>query len=145
MPEKSLIIALVSAMSGIAGAIIGAGLEKHINKKKILVVDDNPGDLVLICEMLEGHDVTTESNVSDALTRLQGESFDLIITDLSFPEGIDFNYIGAFVEYANVVAVSGLYNERILSSVEKRGALGLVDKLDLSTLNGYVELRNATG
>jgi CheY-like chemotaxis protein len=55
---------------------------------KILLVDDNPGLLVMQRGFLEhgGHVVTTATNGKEAVERAQRESFDVLITDLVMPE-----------------------------------------------------------
>ena len=50
---------------------------------RILCVDDEPGILSLKCSILEaaGHTVTACISVRDALARLRGDAYDLVITD----------------------------------------------------------------
>src|ERR1051325_10635101 len=56
-------------------------------KRKILVVDDEP----FVCEAVkmmlafDGHDVKTANSGKDALTMLEKEKFDLVITDFAMP------------------------------------------------------------
>jgi CheY-like chemotaxis protein len=58
-----------------------------IPTKKILVVDDEP----FVCEAVkmmlafDGHNVTTANSGKEALTRLDSEKFDVIITDFAMP------------------------------------------------------------
>ena len=57
---------------------------------KILVVDDEEGARELFNTILsdEGYDVTLANNGSDALTRMQADAFDLVVTDIKMP-GMD--------------------------------------------------------
>lgn len=54
----------------------------------VLVVEDNPSSLELMRRLLEarGHTVMTAKNGGEALTLLELESFDLVLTDLRMPE-----------------------------------------------------------
>jgi DNA-binding NtrC family response regulator len=57
---------------------------------KILVVDDEEGARELFNTILtdEGYDVTLANNGADALTRMQGDVYDLVVTDIKMP-GMD--------------------------------------------------------
>ncbi len=56
---------------------------------KILVVDDVPAVQVSISATLEaaGHTVSLASSGRQALSRLQDEAFDVVVTDLWMPDG----------------------------------------------------------
>jgi len=62
-------------------------MDKKIN---VLVVDDNPGDIDLLKEMLSPHseinNLFTASKLSDALDIAKGKSPDLVILDLGLPD-----------------------------------------------------------
>jgi CheY-like chemotaxis protein len=55
---------------------------------RVLLVDDDPLIAELVIDMLgmEGHDVDTATNGIEALQRLEGQRYDLIITDLHMPK-----------------------------------------------------------
>ncbi len=57
---------------------------------KILVVDDEEGARELFNTILtdEGYNVTLAVSGEDALTRLKGDAFDLVVTDIKMP-GMD--------------------------------------------------------
>jgi DNA-binding NtrC family response regulator len=57
---------------------------------KILVVDDEEGARELFNTILtdEGYDVTLANNGTDALARMQGDVYDLVVTDIKMP-GMD--------------------------------------------------------
>jgi len=57
-------------------------------RARILLVDDDPliTDLVVDMLAMEGYDVETASDGLEALERLQGQRFDLIVTDLHMPK-----------------------------------------------------------
>ena len=61
----------------------------------ILVVDDEP-DLRTLYELTllrDGFRVTTAANLSSALHALEGQTFDLIITDMRLPDGLGIDLI----------------------------------------------------
>lgn len=55
---------------------------------RLLIVDDDPEIALTLAEMLEpdGHAIDIAGNGAEALERLAGQSFDLIISDLRMPE-----------------------------------------------------------
>lgn len=57
-------------------------------KKKIMVVEDNPMNKVLMKEVLtvNGYDVTEADTGSDAIKKVASEKPDLILMDLNLPE-----------------------------------------------------------
>ena len=59
-----------------------------MQKKKILIVEDNENDLQMVVEYLHGEDyeIITERNGEDALDYMEMEKPDLIILDLILPE-----------------------------------------------------------
>ena len=62
-------------------------VKPEIPAKKILVVDDEP----FVCEAVkmmlafDGHSVKTTNSAKEALTVLESEKFDLVITDFAMP------------------------------------------------------------
>ena len=56
--------------------------------KKILIVDDEPEMRIAITEALkrEGYQTDAAENAPDALLRLEGEAFDLVISDVKMPK-----------------------------------------------------------
>lgn len=57
-------------------------------KKKIMVVEDNPMNKILMKEALtvNGYDVTEAGSGSDAIKKVSAEMPDLILMDLNLPE-----------------------------------------------------------
>jgi signal transduction histidine kinase len=78
-------------ISGAAPAARDANGEKPapaaIKRKRILVVDDEESIQKLLTGVLEmdGHDVTIARNGREALDRIDGASFDLVISDIKMP------------------------------------------------------------
>ncbi|HEX6777171.1 MAG TPA: response regulator, partial [Ktedonobacterales bacterium] len=67
--------------------------QEPVKKGRILVVDDEPGVLMTIQAILkmEGYDVQGATNGQDALSSLQDQPYDLILTDLRLgdDDGLD--------------------------------------------------------
>jgi len=61
--------------------------------KKILIVDDQPGIRVLLQEVLkkEGYDIQTAGSGVEAISLLEAEHFDALLTDMKLPgmNGVD--------------------------------------------------------
>jgi PAS domain S-box-containing protein len=60
-------------------------------RKRVLVVDDEPGLCTLACDWIKalGYDVAGVQSPQDALARLETESFDLLFTDVVMPGDMD--------------------------------------------------------
>lgn len=58
------------------------------DKRQILVVDDSESIREFVSLSLQDHgfEVTTASNGLDAVSKLDGRAFDLLVTDLNMPE-----------------------------------------------------------
>ena len=65
---------------------------------KLLIVDDEPHNLNMICQVLREAleaDLTIAETVSDAISALSNTKFDLVITDIFIPMGKNFReYMG---------------------------------------------------
>ena len=61
---------------------------QHLSPKKahILVVDDNPGDIDILLELLQGYDVRTATDGASALESVAMEKPDLILLDINMPD-----------------------------------------------------------
>lgn len=97
---------------------------------KILLVEDNPGDVLLLQETLaeitfvELKWVHVE-RMADALKCLQSENFDVILLDLALPdsEGLDtFNQIQAQAPLTPIVVLTGMADENLAMRSMQAGA-----------------------
>jgi len=97
---------------------------------KILLVEDNPGDVVIIKEMLKEVDVihfqvTTAGNLEDGLNDLINENFDILLLDLNLPdsEGIEtFNTMNQNARELPIIILTGIADEEIAISSVGKGA-----------------------
>ena len=89
---------------------------------RLLIVDDEPHNLDMICRVLKEAleaDLTIAKTVTEALLALEKQEFDLIITDIFIPMGVNFReHIGprARKYEENMKHLGGL---ALLDSIEK--------------------------
>lgn len=107
---------------------------------RILCIEDNAGDARLLQEMLldAGGDQVTLSQAPDltqALARLQTESFDIILLDLGLPESRGLNTFSRVQEAhpeLPIVVLSGLDDEAVAISAVQEGAQDYLVKKQIS-------------
>jgi PAS domain S-box-containing protein len=98
--------------------------------QKILIIEDNPGDLFLVKEFLKrtalpAFEIFHANTLASALSLLKTNSFRLILLDLFLPdsEGIStFEMIYPLSASAPVIVLTGLVDEKITSEALKKGA-----------------------
>jgi DNA-binding NarL/FixJ family response regulator len=75
---------------------------------RLLLVDDDDSVLSGLSVILEAHEfeVTTASNVTEALKHIAGESFDVLLTDLHMPGAGDGLIVAGAMRHANPQAVT---------------------------------------
>ncbi|HEX7588022.1 MAG TPA: diguanylate cyclase [Anaerolineae bacterium] len=111
-------------------------------KIKILHVEDNPGDIRLVRELL--HDVSADEfslvdveRLADALTSLASRNYDVILLDLSLPDSQGLETVRQIREAAArvpIVIMSGHNDANTAVEALKQGAQ---DYLEKSRLDGY--------
>jgi two-component system, NarL family, sensor histidine kinase UhpB len=97
---------------------------------KILFVEDNPGDVVIIKEMLKEIDdihfeVTTADNLKEGINHLINEDFDILLLDLNLPdsEGIQtFITINQNARDLPIIILTGLSDEEFAITSVGKGA-----------------------
>jgi len=69
-------------------AMLGGPSPDRKAQARILLVDDDPLIAELVVDMLgmDGHEVDTAANGIEALERLEGQRYNLIVTDLHMPK-----------------------------------------------------------
>lgn len=92
----------------------------------ILVVDDDDVIRDTLCELLsQEHTCQTADTAEQALAKLEEQSFDVVITDISMPGLNGMELLDRVVELypgTPVIMVSGLSNEEQIQSLISRGA-----------------------
>jgi serine phosphatase RsbU (regulator of sigma subunit) len=116
------------------------------NAIKVLLVEDNAGDALLLRETLADTEATIEWShdrmLSDALGRLERERFDVVLLDLSLPDshGIEtFKKLQRRAPDAPVVMLTGLNDERVAAEAMQQGAQ---DYLVKGGTDGHALLRS---
>ena len=100
---------------------------------RILVIDDEDSMRRFIAMLLEGkgHTVVSVENGADGISRLDRESFDLVITDLRMP-GVDglsvLDSVRAKQPDLPVVILAAYGSEQVTAEAIQRGAFQLIEK-----------------
>jgi len=96
---------------------------------KILLIEDNPGDVKLMEQLLQKasfrHDLYISDSLYEAFEKLRANSFDLVLLDLSLPDSTGFKTLTAYIEAfpkIPVVVLTGINNEIVGSQSVKAGA-----------------------
>ena len=103
---------------------IGAATRRQ---ESILVVDDDPVACDLVRETLvaEGYSVSTANNGCEALQRIDGCSFELVITDLAMPELDGLTLLSEMKRYAprpRIIVMTASREEHLVKEALRRGA-----------------------
>src|SRR5664279_370465 len=105
------------------------------NTITILVVDDNPGDIKLIIEMLKEAGSKTYTtmpagSIAEAINILKDFKFDVIFLDFNLPDNIEFGGLDKIsMQYPDtpVIVLTGLDNEAVgLKALQKQASDYLV-------------------
>lgn len=106
-----------------------------MSPKKILVVDDEEGILEVIHDYIEmsqlGLKVLTATNVDSAVSIVEKENPDVILTDISMPgkSGIDFlKILQSRPKMIPTIVISGYGDKDLISKAWKYGAFDFLDK-----------------
>lgn len=96
---------------------------------KILLIEDNPGDVKLMEQLLKKasfrHDLYVADSLYDAFEKLRSVQIDLVLLDLSLPDSTGFKTLTAYIEAfpkTPVVVLTGINNEIVGSQSVKAGA-----------------------
>jgi len=106
---------------------------------KILLVEDNPGDIYLIYELLKtsGLQFTVDraSSLEEAISKAGTQFFDVVLLDLGLPDSFGLATLRKFDAIkvnAPVIVLTGLDDEEIAISTVKEGAQDYLIKSSLT-------------
>ena len=106
---------------------------------KILLVEDNPGDVYLIQELLRSSGlpigIERASTLGDAIKMAGSQNFDAILLDLGLPDSFGVDTLRKFQAIkinAPVIVLTGLDDEEIAITTVKEGAQDYLIKSSLS-------------
>ena len=112
-----------------------------MSEQKILLIEDNPGDIRLMKEMLnemvtfDYHLITAET-LMEGCEQIKTQNVILILLDLNLPDSTGKKTFDTIMEYAEqipVVLVSGQQNVELSLSLIKEGAQDYIVKNDLNS------------
>lgn len=122
------------------------GAAEAVPKKlRILLVEDHAPTLAILSLLLErsGYDIETADSVAEALNHVAGREFDLLISDLSLPDGNGSELLREIRRRSfafPAIAMTGYSEETDFSSTEAAGfCLHLVKPIDLPELKEAIE------
>ncbi|MBI3585199.1 MAG: response regulator [Nitrospinae bacterium] len=103
---------------------------------KVLVVEDNPGDVRLIQEMLKEGDyfrfkLTCVERLDEAIKQLDGEVFDVLLLDLGLPDSQKLDTlknVNYKAPHLPIVVITGLANEMLGIEAVREGAQDYLTK-----------------
>jgi len=103
---------------------------------KILLVEDNPGDVLLLQEALKlpetgEFDLILEENLEGALKRLSSEQIDIVLLDLFLPDAHGLEALAQVYQADSktpIIALTGFYDERTTLHALKLGAQDYISK-----------------
>ena len=103
---------------------------KSLQSLKVLLIEDNPSDVLLLLSALEADLISTFSlthveRLEDGLKQIKDESFDVILTDLGLPDsaGLDtFKRLHKQVPNLPIIVLSGNDNEEQAIQAVREGA-----------------------
>jgi len=103
---------------------------------KILLIEDNPGDVRLIKEMLKDQNVInfffkTEKNLISGLKILKKEEIDLLLLDLGLPDSVGLITLKKIIDEGfniPIIIITGLHNQAQGVEAVKMGAQGFLTK-----------------
>lgn len=112
---------------------ITEGRESLVATKRILVVDDEASIRELCARVLAraGYDVAIAGSGEEAVTRLQGEPFDAVVSDIRMPGLSGLDVLGAAKQRyptIRVVLITGFGTPQTLDRARQSGADRILTK-----------------
>ena len=97
---------------------------------RVLLIEDNPGDIRLIQELLKevmdfNHEVVATSNLAEGLRLIEEEKFDVVLLDLTLPDSSGFETLFKTRETSKnipIVVLTGLNDDQLARKAVQAGA-----------------------
>ncbi len=109
---------------------------------KILIIEDNPGDIIIIREILKSSGtnfvLTNATSLKDSIELLKSNPYDVIILDLGLPDSMGLTTLREFLNFEiipPVVVMTGLDDEQIALASLREGAQDYIVKSRLDSEN----------
>lgn len=107
-----------------------------MNQLSVLIVEDNPGDILLIKEYLsdeQGADyvITETDTLKSAIALISSSDFDVILLDLTLPDSMGLDTVRKVITISPdtaVIVLTGLQDENIALQAVRYGAQDYLEK-----------------
>ena len=100
------------------------------SKKRVLVVDDEPGILrfVRISLRVAGYDITTTSSGKEALQLAQAQNFDIMLLDILMHPLTGFDVLAKLREFSQIPVIAITAKSDLGTQAMDQGANGFISK-----------------
>jgi CheY-like chemotaxis protein len=121
-------------------------------KFRLLLIEDNPGDIrlvqVYLSEAREDFELISAPSMTAALEKLAGQAFDIILADLSLPDGNGLDCVDRLLAAAPItpiIVLTGQADEAMALEALRRGCQDYLDKgaLDVEPLRRSIRYSQA--
>jgi len=114
----------------------------NTEEQTILLIEDNPGDIRLMKEMLTeitsiNYSLISAETLKDGCEQIKNNDLILILLDLNLPDSTGkqtFDTVLKFAKGIPIVLVSGMQDEELSLSLIKEGAQDYITKKDLNSI-----------
>lgn len=120
---------------------------------KLLLVEDHPGDARVLIEQFregspDGAQIRHVQRISDALSTLEEEDYDVVLLDLSLPDGFGIamvQRVRATAPHVPIVVLTGAGDENTAIEAVHEGAQDYLVKPEIDAAGLVRSVRNAIG
>ncbi len=127
-------------------------LDSDVPSTTLLLVEDNPGDVILLEEHLKeanfgSHRLFKANTIEQAIGHLNAERFDVVLLDLSLPDSQGIETVRRVVGVASdvpIVVMTDLDNDQIVQEVLRNGAQDYLIKAEVTARLLARTIRHAT-
>ena len=107
----------------------------------LLIVEDNPADVLLIEEQLSEaprnhYDIAVAETLAEAIERLKTSDIDVVLLDLSLPDSSGLDTVRTLItKYPGVVIIvlTGLQDEQVALQTVRYGAQDFIEKKQITS------------
>ena len=112
-----------------------------MRKISLLIVEDNPADVLLIEEHLsefpgKQYEIAVAETLTDGIERLKKNDIDVVLLDLSLPDSSGLDTVRTLItKYPNMVIIvlTGLQDEQVALQAVRYGAQDYIEKRQISS------------
>ncbi|MEW6102435.1 MAG: ATP-binding protein [bacterium] len=102
---------------------------------KILLVEDNPDDIVIIKKLLKGFEVEEAQTGREGIEMLKKDDFDCVLLDYRLPDTNALKVLSEIRRFSSspVIILTGIKDERLITGTSRLGAVGFLVKDEINT------------